>query len=433
MQFQALSKRSWLALLGLFLSLGIQAYFIPRASFSMPLFGLSFLAYLQACKAQMNTSQIIRLGIVFRLSLLFVWPFWSDDYFRFFWDGFLLDQGYNPFALSPQQWNIPVPESMQMALSQMNSPAYFSVYPPACQALFYLSFKAFQWHPFLGLLCFKTLVLTAEYISLCFMAKILSNYQLAAKNLSLYALNPLVIMEFAGNLHLEAFAITGLMTLLYFWSAQEKGYAALGWAWSIAFKLLPLLLAPYFLFKKFPKKSLFLGLTLLAMALFFAPLWLQPFAGKHLLESSRLYFQHFEFNPGIYAIERWIGFQMLGYNAIATIGKINAALVFLGCMFLALWWKDRNRGLVFYALWAWTIYLAFASIVHPWYILPLVALCLFTPFRFPVLWSGLIGFSYLYYLEPSSPWHPFAVALEYVALALFLGWEIKHKTHGKNT
>jgi hypothetical protein len=68
-------------------------------------------------------------------------------------------------------------------------------------------------------------------------------------------------------------------------------------------------------------------------------------------------------------------------------------------------------------------YYMFATTVHPWYITTLVALSVFTPFRFPVVWTGAIFLTYTGYTE--FDFHePFgAVAAEYIAVLGYLAYE----------
>ena len=46
---------------------------------------------------------------------------------------------------------------------------------------------------------------------------------------------------------------------------------------------------------------------------------------------------------------------------------------------------------------AFFIYLLLSATIHPWYLLPLLGLGLFTNYSFPIVWSFTIFFSYLIY------------------------------------
>jgi hypothetical protein len=78
-------------------------------------------------------------------------------------------------------------------------------------------------------------------------------------------------------------------------------------------------------------------------------------------------------------------------------------------------------------MWAFAIYLFCATIVHPWYISTLVAFCLFTNFRFPIVWSFLALFSYATYQTTAYIEDLSLVGLEYAMLFGFLVWEIPMK------
>jgi len=79
-------------------------------------------------------------ALVFRLLWLPATPVLSDDFYRFRWVGLLVSHGHNPFAETPRQLLLhPPPDSAALPLAELrrllprlNSPAYFSVYPPVC-------------------------------------------------------------------------------------------------------------------------------------------------------------------------------------------------------------------------------------------------------------------------------------------------------------
>ena len=86
----------------------------------------------------------------------------------------------------------------------------------------------------------------------------------------------------------------------------------------------------------------------------------------------------------------------------------------------------RLRFLLQNFLFALLIYFAFANIVHPWYVSSLVALCVFTNFRFPILWSGMVVLTYYTYLTDAYTENLYLVALEYAVVYGYLVWELVH-------
>ena len=74
---------------------------------------------------------------------------------------------------------------------------------------------------------------------------------------------------------------------------------------------------------------------------------------------------------------------------------------------------------------AFSLYLFSATIIHPWYLAVPIALCVLTPLRFPVLWSGLVVLSYSHYDGGGFAENYWLIGLEYGVLGVFLGFEWK--------
>jgi hypothetical protein len=194
---------------------------------------------------------------------------------------------------------------------------------------------------------------------------------------------------------------------------------------AIGAKLLPLMLLPFLIARLGFKKSLayfsILGITLL---LLFTPL-LNSFFFNHFGESLNLYFRQFEFNASVYYLARWVGFQMEGHNMVAEIGPILAMTVFLIIITLAI--IKRNKDWQFLPeswLFAISIYLLFATTVHPWYITLPVALSVFTKWRYAIIWSGVAWLSYSHYLGGNFQENYLLVAIEYVIVIIFFASEL---------
>lgn len=69
------------------------------------------------------------------------------------------------------------------------------------------------------------------------------------------------------------------------------------------------------------------------------------------------------------------------------------------------------------------VYLLSTTILHPWYIVTLLAVSLLTPYRFPVVWTGLIFLTYAGYTENGFNENLFLVALEYIGMIAYLLYE----------
>ena len=403
-----------------------QSDFPAIASFYAAFFLLYWWIY-QQVQDKREIKIFLVWAILLRLILVFSLPNLSDDVYRFIWDGRLLINGHNPFEHLPVYYienDLGIPGINQALFEKLNSPEYFTIYPPVAQATFAIACWLFSGSILGSTIVMKLFLLAFEIGSIRLIVKILNIFDLPEKNVLLYAMNPLIIIEIVGNLHFEGGMIFFLL-LAFYWLVRHRYHAsAIAMAFSIASKLLPLIFLPFLIRRIGWRNATFyflvLGGTLLVL---FAPILSATFF-ENFGSSLDLYFRKFEFNASIYYVARWIGYQRVGYNQIASIGPALAMCTFLGVMLMALLEKKLDwLSLIEKMLFAICLYLLFTTTVHPWYTsLPLV-LCVFTRFRFSVLWTALIPLTYINYSY--NPYHEnlWIVTLEYgLVIGLFI-WE----------
>lgn len=425
------SRQQWkmlsLALISTFSYLWI-GYFLERSNFYQLLlsFSIAFAAYYFFSKrAQLNNSSFyIGLGIVFRLLFLFSIPSLSDDYFRFIWDGQLMANGLNPFDFKPSEVQLNFPNK-ELLLTGMNSPNYYTVYPPLAQLVYWLSAKISPNSILGSIITLRSILLLAEVGVVILLPRLLSLLKINPINAVWYILNPLVIVEISGNLHFEGVVIFFLLLAVYMLAINKSKLASLAWALAAATKLIPLLLLPIFLRKLRGKKAIyFFG----GVALLFLLLW-WPFYSPHFLEnflaSIQLYSSSFEFNASVYYLVREVGFVFTDYNIIQTAGPILTVLAYLGMLFILLQrkiitWPSFFRLVLFALSW----YYLLALIIHPWYSITLVFLAVFTRFKYPMLWSFLAVLSYCAYNNANFQENYWLIALEYTLVVGFACFEL---------
>ena len=431
---------SWQLLIALLCSgftIGL-GYFVQQADFQiiLSLYIPFFLIYCLLLRSELNHQSLlffIGLAIFLRCLLVFSMPNLSDDIYRFIWDGRLLLDGISPFDALPSYYMEPGNERSLLnpeLFRQLNSPDYFTIYPPVCQGIFagacWLAPQSVYWSAVL----MKVSMLFFEVGSIYLIYSLLQQFHLSLSNVLIYAINPLILIEIMGNLHFEGAMIFFLLLAIWWLNKGKMNRSALAFALSIASKLLPLMFLPLLIKRLGWRKSiryfLVIGTTL---ALLFSPLLSSTFF-HNFGSSLDLYFQKFEFNASIYYLLRWLLYQITGYNQIAILGPL-LGLIVLG----AILWKARQKplpalpNLLLTMLFAISLYLFCATTVHPWYVgLPLV-LCLFTPFRFPVLWSGLIILTYINYSYPTYFENLWLVGIEYGMVFGFLWWELANRKH----
>ena len=385
-------------------------------------FGVNWFLY----KSALPLRQLLITGMVARGCLLFMEPNLSEDIYRYIWDGQLMLHGYDPFAQLPadiaasNEW----PDGLTPELyERLNSKNYFTVYPPMAQYFFMCIAWIGQTSVFGQIVLFRGMILIFEAGSLYLLSQLAGRFSDDPRSILLYALNPAVILELTGNLHLEAFLLFFILLILVFQTRLRISGMAHGLA--IAVKLIPLIFLPLMVFRvDWKRASVYLLVTFVTMGLLIYPI-ITPGLISGMSESVELYFKTFEFNASYYFVVREIGFWRKGYNMIAEIGPALAFVSFLSIMIYS--WLARNdrAGLLPVHLgFIWMIYLGLSTTVHPWYVLPMVGILSLTTFRYAYLWSFTVMWSYLGYTATgySPPW--IFIVLEYLLVYALMFYEI---------
>jgi hypothetical protein len=420
-----------LAILLLFLTGGL-GYTVQQSEFGElwmwygPLFGL----YLWTLWREWTDWEVwLLFGTAFLMRLLLIGalPGLSDDLYRFVWDGRLWVQGYNPFDHLPVYYleeGLSIRGLTPALYEQLNSPEYYTIYPPVAQGTFALAAWFFPEDLLGSAIVLRSFLLLCELGSLWLIWRLLKHFQLPLSRGLIYALNPLIIIEITGNLHYEGAMIFFL--LLAFWQLVRNQWmvSAVALALSVASKLLPLMFFPFFLRRLGRLGSMrYFSVAGIVIAASFLPLVSAQFI-ENFGSSIDLYFRKFEFNASIYYLLRWYGFQMVGYNMIGEYGPALAEAVITGILLMTVLEEKPNwEKLPEKMLFAISLYLLLTTTVHPWYTSLPIVLCLFTRYRYPVVWSGLIMLTYVNYSYPEYHENLWIVAVEYLAVAGWFVWE----------
>ncbi|HNP08015.1 MAG TPA: hypothetical protein PKN99_10325 [Cyclobacteriaceae bacterium] len=408
-----------------------------------PIYFLLFAVYLWILKKSDEHSIRFWLYVSFaaRLCLLFSLPLLSDDFYRFIWDGRLLTQGINPFTELPSYY---LSESKSIIgidnqlFDHLNSQQYYSVYPPLAQFIFWVSVVLSPDSILGSVVIMRLFILAAEIGSIILLWKLTATLNTARKNVLIYALNPLVIIELTGNLHFEAIVIFFVLLTIYLLAQVKIWHAGFAFALAVMAKLLPLVLLPQFFTRLGLRKSFFfyltVGITCLLVSL--------PFITNEMINGLGsglgLYFGKFEFNASIYYIVREYGYLTKGYNIIQSVGWKLALISTLTILLISIW-PLRGLGkrilsspetvlpiekMATTMVWVLLIYYLLATTVHPWYITSMVAFSALTRYRFAVIWSGLIFLTYSGYHRTGFEENLYLVALEYIVLIAYMVYEL---------
>jgi len=363
------------------------------------------------------SSSDIYVGVLIRLVLFAGMPTLSDDVYRFIWDGHLLNAGINPFSELPSYYlSQPHIAGISESLyTQLNSTSYFTIYPPLNQFVFWLAANIGEDSWLLSANIIRLFLLFGDILAVIFLRRILTaNGQQKGKAM-VYFLNPLVILEGVGNLHFEVL-VTAFLLIGIYYLTKKKWLSAVGFGFAIGTKLLPLIYLPGLLFQGKIKErmGLILLIGLIATVTFLPMLNIEFVSG--MKESLGLYFQKFEFNASIYFMVRQVGFWVNGYNIIGTLGPVLSVLTALTIVILSYFQAIKSQRIAVIMFVALMIYLSFSTIVHPWYIIPLIALGVIINAKTALVWSFFIFLTYFGYTEEGFELSMYWVVLEYVVV-----------------
>lgn len=374
--------------------------------------------YFKRSETELSLRIIQYSGIFFRIILLFSVPSLSDDFYRFLWDGNMTNLNFNPYLILPETYAQASELNLYMKelFENMNSRAYFAVYPPLNQFIFSFVTLIFPEDLFKQIIFLRLILFIAELLIIFNLPVFLQKIGISNSISALYILNPLVILEITGNLHFEGLAIWFLLLTLSFIKSGKWKTASVFYSLSIGIKLLPLIFLPVLIRFLGIKRGIFYAFT----ALFINLLLFLPFmdldAFVSMFSSIELYFNKFEFNASVYYIIRSVGYQIWNYNIIQTAGIVLSIITIAVIFLLALKvTKDNYECLIKYMFFSLLVYFLFSTTVHPWYIITALFLSVLCNYHRSVfLWSWIIFTSYHTYISQPYSENILVTALSYL-------------------
>ncbi len=458
-------KTNYLLLIGSIIAYVLLGYAVPRTSFELfaILYAFLFALYFYWCyhaekKFDSSKWKMFLLGaILLRAVFLGAIPELSDDFWRYLWDGRLLSFGVNPYEFTPVELlgtELYAEAHLEQLYAQLNSPKFYSVYPPITQFFFTAATYFFTDNVLASIVVFHALVLCLEIGTIILLVRLLKCLNKPLYLAFFYAFNPLIILELSGNLHTESILIFFMTLALYLFA--KKGYAksALAFSMAVGAKLLPLMFMPLILHRLWFKRGVYycmlVGIVNLALLVLFFDLEMI----QKIKESMGLYFGHFEFNASIYYLTRYwlineywwlwdyheyfMGFSpledFLKMDLYVLLRKLLPIIDLILILYISLRKNIRASIQTFWTafLIIYSVHFFLATTVHPWYITPLVMLAVLSSYRMYVLiWTALIGLTYISYQHEIFAENSWVIGLEYALVFVVLVGELRQKK--KNT
>ncbi len=424
------------------------AYHLNRSDFIKLISLIGGLFFLTYKIIQVNKGRfwfLMGIGVLFRLIFIAVIPNLSQDFYRFIWDGRLVFQGLSPYLFSPENiitnlsttlevtnnTNVFQAQELYKGMGHLNG-SHFSNYPPINQ-LFFAIAALFTGKSILGsVIVMRVIIILADVGILYFGRKLLVKLRQNPDKIFWYFLNPFIIIELTGNLHFEGVMLFFVLWSLYLLHQKKWLWSAVVLGVSVSVKLIPLLFLPLYyqwfvrqysfkkgFFKLFLFHLIILGTAVLTFLPFYSPQFVVNFS-----ETIALWFQNFEFNASLYYIIRWIGFKIVGWNIIETVGKTLPLIVIGFLLILTFFRKNKNfQQLIIVMLFSISFYYLLSTTIHPWYIATPLLLSVFTKYKFPIVWSLVVMLSYSAYGKDGFSENLWWVAIEYILVIGYFIWE----------
>jgi len=339
----------------------------------------------------LSTREVIWGAILLRLAFLPLLPGLTDDPFRYIWDGWLQVDGINPYRYVPSDAAL-APFQDTDLYEKLNSPEYYSIYPPLLQYVFAFGGLFYDGDWLVPYYVLKITFVAAELMGVAILARLTS-----ARNLLLYAWNPLILIETAGQGHTEALLVPLLFGALWAVRRQQGRLASAAIAGAGMVKLYPFALGP-FLLRRFGTRAMWPGaLVVVGLSIPYAA----PYAAPHVKESVDLFARLFEFNAGPYYALKHFLWAWTGADWSKTIGPWFRRFFLLSLPLLYVLdarrdWSFRRACLLLLG----TLFVL-STTVHPWYLLPVIGLGVMGPRpSWHWMWLGLCSVgTYLFYVD----------------------------------
>ncbi len=360
-----------------FAAVGDSGASVPLALAGLALAAAGFLlAITNLARSQLPTGLVLLFALVLRAPLFPVEPSLSDDVWRYLHDGRAQLAGVSPFESPPSDPStIPFrgPE-----FDRINHPELVTIYPPFAQLTFAAS-------AVLGstLAGWKLILLAFEAALIVLLGHALRQRGRPPTLAAVYAWNPLAVAEVAAGAHVEPVAIATLLAALVLAGSGRPLFAGVALGLSVATKYFALPLAPFLDRARVGRTAVGCGAAVLLVS---SPYLL---AGPDVFGSLFVFTRSWSSNAGIFAV--------LAALTGGTAARILVGLGLLGLLAHA-WVRGSTAHDTAFAFVFATLLLS--PVVHPWYLLWLVALLPLTSAPAPVraaalLWSLTVPSAYI--------------------------------------
>jgi len=354
---------------------------------------------------------IFIFGTLYRLTLISLPPFLSNDIYRYIWDGYIQTQGINPYLYSPNALELMNYRHLSI-YNSINHPHLPTIYPPLAQMLFFVAFLFSK----NNIISIKILLLIFEIFTNLILLKILDLLKINPTNVAIYCLCPLPIVEFFISGHIDAVGVFFLVLFIYTVLSKRVAISAIALSSAILIKIMPIIFLPisfYYIKRKY--LPLFYSIFLVTIFLCYLP-YLS--IGYKVLGSFNTFIKDFYFNSSIFSLLHFFTNQ----------SKISSFIcyIFLAIYIIIILLKKQDFIFTIF-LFLIGIYI-FSPIVHPWYLTWIIPLLIFIPSKafFWLIMSCQFSYYILIKYTQENIWQESTIIklIEYLPFFALLIWDL---------
>lgn len=383
------SASTVLVLVGAGLALGAACWGLARVSnlvlaprTFLVLFTLAWLAY--ACGALVTAQLgarttivvILTVGVLSRMLLLPTLPSLSTDAYRYVWDARVSSAGIDPYAYPPAASEVAGLRDTDI-YPRLNHSTWRTVYPPVAQAFFRAVYRLAPDN----VLAMKLALGMAELLALATLALLLRTLDIPLGRLTVYAWNPLVLVEIWGSGHLDALVLATVTAAALASARRRDGIAAILLGIGTLVKLYPAVLLLLLPGRRRVSVYALFGTVVVAGTISARGLGHWPITPIWRYVSDEY------FNPGL--VRTFVNEPLLALAATAAWMVAVAS-------------RGHAGGLAMRAVPMVAGVIVLGANVFPWYVVWLVPFLAVTPSVPLIAATGTVGFAYSFFL--SEPW-----------------------------
>ena len=348
----------------------------------LALFTLAWLAY--ACgalvtahlRARVTVIVILTVGVASRMLLLPSSPSLSTDAYRYVWDARLSGAGIDPYAYAPVAPEVAGLRDTNI-YPRLNHSTWRTVYPPVAQAFFRAVYRLAPDN----VLAMKLALGIAELLALAALALLLRTLDIPLGRLTIYAWNPLLLVEIWGSGHLDALVLATVTAAALASARRRDGIAAILLGIGTLVKLYPAVLLLLLPGRRRVSVYALFGTVVVAGTIAAGGLGRWPITPIWRYVSAEY------FNPGL--VRTFVNEPLLALAATAAWMVVAASRAHGGS--LAVRAVPMVAGVI-----------VLGANVFPWYVVWLVPFLAVTPSVPLIAFTGTVGFAYSFFL--SEPW-----------------------------